>query len=284
MTDKLEVLSPGPLATIQDLGRPGLAKLGVGRSGATDRGSLRLANRLVGNPEGNAAIEATFGGLAVRFTGPAVVALTGAGCAVHVGSRAYGMCSPIQVRAGDELRLSAPATGFRTYLAVRGGIDVSPVLGSRATDTLAKLGPLPLSAGMTLPLGDRTLAWPATDLAPQRPLTEDLVLRVTPGPRLDWFVEGTLDVLFSTPHQVTADLDRVGIRLTGPPLRRRIERELPPEAGVPGALQVPPSGSPILFLADHPVTGGYPVVAVVDEDDLDLAAQARPGSRIHFTH
>jgi biotin-dependent carboxylase-like uncharacterized protein len=283
MTEKLEVLSPGPAATVQDLGRPGLAALGVGRSGAADRRSLRLANRLVGNPEGNAVIEATLGGLAVRFSGPAVVALAGAECVVTVGSRLYGMFAPIHVRAGEDLRISLPTSGLRTYLAVRGGIDVTPVLGSRSTDTLAKLGPSPLSTGMTVPIGDRTAGLPNVDLAPQPAFPEELVIRVMPGPRLDWFTEGTLGTLCSAPHQVTADLDRIGVRLSGPALRRRIERELPPEACVPGALQVPPAGSPILFLADHPVTGGYPVVAVVDERDVDLAAQARPGQLIHFT-
>lgn len=282
MTEKLEILNPGPAATVQDLGRPGLAALGVGRSGAADRRSLKLANRLVGNPEGNAVIEATLGGLTVRFSGPVIVALTGAECSVSVGSRAYGMFSPIQVHAGEELRTSLPQTGLRTYLAVRGGIDVASVLGSRATDTLAKLGPPTLSAGMTLPIGDRTAGQPNVDQAPQPAFPQDLVLRITPGPRLDWFTEDAFDTLCSSPHQVTADLDRVGIRLSGPMLHRRIDRELPPEACVPGALQVPPAGSPILFLADHPVTGGYPVIAVVDEHDVDLAAQTRPGQLIRF--
>jgi biotin-dependent carboxylase-like uncharacterized protein len=192
------------------------------------------------------------------------------------------MFSPIQLHAGQELRISQPHTGLRTYLAVRGGIDVEPVLGSRSTDTLAKLGPPPLSAGMTLPIGDRTARQPNVDQAPQPAFPRNLVLHVTPGPRLDWFTAEALDTLCSTPHQVTADLNRVGIRLSGPPLHRRIDRELPPEACVPGALQVPPAGSPILFLADHPVTGGYPVIAVVDEHDVDLAAQARPGQLIRF--
>jgi biotin-dependent carboxylase-like uncharacterized protein len=283
MSGKIEVLTPGPFATIQDLGRPGLANLGVGRSGAADRSSLRLGNRLLGNPEDTAAIEATLGGLVVRFSEPALVALTGAACGIQVGGRAAGMYAPIQVRAGDQLRLSPPATGLRTYLAVRGGVDVAPVLHSRATDTLAQLGPPALSAGMTLPVGDRVAGYPVVDLAPQAPFPDELTLRVTAGPRLDWFIPGTWDVLTSGAHEVTANVDRVGVRLAGPVLRRRAEGELPPEACVPGALQVPPSGMTILFLADHPVTGGYPVIAVVDDAGIDLAAQARPGQRIRFT-
>jgi biotin-dependent carboxylase-like uncharacterized protein len=282
MSAKFEVLAPGPSATVQDLGRPGFASLGVGRSGAADRRSFRLANRLVGNPEENAAIEATFGGLAVRFSEPALVAFTGAACGIRVGCRAAGMSAPIQVCAGEELRLSVPVSGLRTYLAVRGGVDVTPVLRARATDTLAKLGPPALSAGMTLPIGDRVLGYPVMDLVPQPAFPEELLLRVAAGPRLDWFVPRTLEELTSTEYTVTTDVDRVGIRLAGRALRRSREGELPPEACVPGALQVPPSGKPILFLADHPVTGGYPVVAVVDDHGIDLAAQARPGQRLRF--
>ena len=282
MSVKIEVLAPGPSATVQDLGRPGFASLGVGRSGAADRRSLRLANRLVGNPEENAAIEVTFGGLAVRFSEPALVAFTGAACGIRAGGAAAGMFAPIRVRAGEEVRLSVPESGLRTYLAVRGGVDVAPVLGARATDTLAKLGPPALSAGMTLPVGDRVAAYPVVDLAPQAAFPEELTLRVLAGPRLDWFAPGTLEALTSAEYTVTTDLDRVGIRLAGPALRRAREGELPPEACVPGAVQVPPSGLPILFLADHPVTGGYPVVAVVDDHGIDLAAQARPGVRVRF--
>ncbi|WP_254125902.1 biotin-dependent carboxyltransferase family protein [Amycolatopsis sp. CA-230715] len=280
---KLEVVRPGPFATVQDLGRPGLAAIGVGRSGAADRRSFRLANRLVGNPEGCAAIEATLGGLVVRFTEHAVVAVTGAPCAITAGARAAGMSAPIPVRPGDEVSLATPDNGLRSYLAVRGGIDVPPVLGSRATDTMARLGPAALTPGCVLPVGTPSLPHPPVDLAPQRPFPDELVLRVVPGPRLDWFAEDALTSLLSAPHRVTAEADRVGIRLDGPVLRRARGDELPPEAGVLGALQVPPSGHPILFLADHPVTGGYPVPAVVLEDDVDLAAQARPGQSIRFS-
>ncbi len=282
MTAKIEVVKPGIFATIQDLGRPGLAAIGVGRSGAADRGSLRLANRLVGNPERNAAIEATIGGLVLRFCSHATVAVTGAPCAITAGGRATGPNTPISLRPGEELVLGMAAKGLRCYVAVRGGIDVSPVLGARATDTLGRLGPPTLSAGMTLPVGQRVLDHPGVDLAPRPGLPDEPVLRVTPGPRLDWFTGGALSSLVSEPYTATADVDRVGVRLDGPSLSRARSGELPPEAAVPGALQIPPSGQPILFLADHPVTGGYPVIAVVDEADLDLAAQVRPGQRVRF--
>jgi biotin-dependent carboxylase-like uncharacterized protein len=272
----IHVLAPGPLATIQDLGRPGHAALGVGASGAADRRSLRLANRLVGNPEGAAAIEITLGGFRARFEAHAVVALAGAACA-GVATHA-----PLYMRPGDELRLGVPETGLRTYLAVAGGIAVPPVLGSRATDTLAGVGPAPLRAGDRLPVGEDRGAPPGVDVAPVAPPAADPVLRILPGPRADWFAEHALDRLVAEAWTVTPHSDRVGMRLDGPPLERRDDRELPSEGMVEGALQVPPDGRPLLFLADHPVTGGYPVIAIVDEDDLPAAAQARPGARLRF--
>ncbi|KZB87364.1 biotin-dependent carboxyltransferase family protein [Amycolatopsis regifaucium] len=282
MTAKIDVVRTGIFATVQDLGRPGLAAIGVGRSGAADRGSLRLANRLVGNPEDNAALECVLGGLVLRFSAPTTVAVTGAPCPITVGGRAFGSNSPIPVGPGDELVLGMASQGLRCYVAVRGGVDVAPVLGSRATDTLGKVGPPVLSAGMTLPVGHRVSPHPGVDLAPCALLAEEPVLRVTVGPRVSWFVPGALSTLLTSVFVATADVDRVGVRLEGPDLSRARDGELPPEAAVPGALQVPPSGQPILFLADHPVTGGYPVIAVVEEADLDVAAQVRPGQRIRF--
>lgn len=278
----IEILHPGLLATVQDLGRPGLAALGVGASGAADRGSLRLANRLVGNREGAAALELTYGGLRARLDRSAVVALTGAPCAVTVGGRMASMNGPIEVRAGQELVVGPPSEGLRTYVAVRGGIDVPPVLGARSTDTLSRIGPPVLAPGVRLPFADEALAFPNVDLAPQRSLTGDVTLTLLTGPRDDWFHPEAPAILCSTPYHVTSDSNRIGARLDGPALPRAIHHELPPEGMVRGALQVPPGGRPILFLADHPVTGGYPVIAVVVDADLDRAAQLRPGDRVRF--
>jgi biotin-dependent carboxylase-like uncharacterized protein len=278
----LAIVTSGPLATVQDLGRPGLAHLGVGESGAADRRSLRLANRLVGNLESAAAIEATFGGLAVRFETAAVVALTGAPCLVSLGGRGGAMYGPMHARAGDTLRLETPDAGLRTYLAVRGGIDVPCVLGSRSTDTMANLGPAPLTDGDRLPIGSASQHLPDVDLAPQPAYPAELSLRVVLGPRADWFAPEAVAALYSAPYTVTPQCDRVGIRLDGPALTRRVTEELKPEATVTGALQVPPNSQPILFLADHPVTGGYPVIGVVADDDVHLAAQARPGQQLRF--
>jgi biotin-dependent carboxylase-like uncharacterized protein len=279
---ELEVVTPGPLATVQDLGRPGHSALGVGASGAADRRSLRLANRLVGNAEGAAALELTLGGLRARFEAPALIALAGASAEVSTGDHVFAMHAPARVEAGAELRVGPPETGVRTYLAVAGGIAVEPVLGSRATHTIARLGPPPLRAGDRLPIGAEHGPPPGVDVAPVAELPAEPRLRVLPGPRADWFTDAALDELGRAAWTVTSRSDRVGVRLEGPPLERGAQGELEPEAMVEGALQVPPDGQPVLFLADHPVTGGYPVIAIVVEDDIPLAAQARPGVRLRF--
>jgi biotin-dependent carboxylase-like uncharacterized protein len=279
----LQVLATGPSATVQDLGRVGYGELGVGRSGAADLPSLRLANRLVGNPEDHAGLEITFGGLRVRFTRTSLIAVTGALAPLTVGGQAEGTCAPIHVHAGDELVVGTPTRGMRSYLAVRGGIAVPPVLGSRSTDTLAGLGPAPLEPGSLLPVGETRLGYPNVCLAPQPEHPERPVLRVIPGPRDDWFAPDALERLCAEGgYEVSAHTNRVGMRLDGPALEHRGLGELAPEACVAGSLQVPPSGQPILFLADHPVTGGYPVIAVLHTDDLPLAAQCRPGQHIRF--
>ena len=272
------VVTTGPLCTIQDEGRPGLAATGVGRSGACDRTSYRLANRLVGNPPGAAVLEVTFGGLRLRADMDAVVVTTGARCG---NSSAHN--SPLHLRAGDELTLAAPLAGLRTYVALRGGIDVPPVLGSRATDLLSGLGPTQVCAGDVLQLGAPSSPMPGVDVAPAAdPTSHDLAVSVTPGPRWAWFTEAAQDAVVSTGYGVTSESNRIGLRLEGAALERSGAGELPSEGIVRGALQVPPSGQPVLFLADHPVTGGYPVIAYVDDRDVDRCAQLCPGQRLSF--
>jgi biotin-dependent carboxylase-like uncharacterized protein len=276
----IEVLAPGPYATVQDLGRPGYAHVGVPHSGAADAGSLRLANRLLGNAEVLAGIEFTFGMARLRFLAGAWVALAGA--PVPAGPvRGAGMGVPFWVPEGAELRLGAPDWGLRTYLAVRGGIAAEPVLGSRSTDSLSGLGPEPLRAGAVLPVGRPEGVIPV-DLAPP-PEPRPAVLRVLPGPRDDWFAPEALEAMCAAPYAVSQDSNRVGVRLRGPELVRAKEGELPSEGMVAGAVQVPPSGQPIVFLADHPPTGGYPVIGVVRDADLAVAAQLRPGDEVRFT-
>ncbi|NJC72507.1 biotin-dependent carboxyltransferase family protein [Planosporangium thailandense] len=276
----IEVIRPGPLTTVQDLGRPGWAALGVSPSGAADLGALRLANRLVGNPESAACLEITLGGLVARFDEAAIVALTGAPAPVRVGDRQGFLNGPFTVRAGERLVLGAPQRALRTYLAVRGGIDAAPVFGSRSTDLLSGLGPAPVTAGARLPVGDAVAGMPTVDLAPVPVAPGDLVLRVLAGPRDDWITAEARRLFASAPYAVSARSNRVGVRLEGPPLVLARRDELPSEGIVRGAVQVPPDGRPVLFLADHPVTGGYPVIGVVEPPDLDLLGQARPGERV----
>ncbi|MFD3428700.1 5-oxoprolinase subunit C family protein [Nocardia fluminea] len=273
----------GPLATVQDLGRRGWFDSGVGQSGAADRGSLRLANRLVGNPEDFAAIEVLLGGLALRADGHLTVAVTGAPAPATVDGTPVGHASVLELDEGQVLRLGLANSGLRTYVAVRGGIDVAKVLGSRSRDTLSGIGPEPLAVGTQLPVGPAPRTLPTVEFAPVRLPPEVLTVRACPGPRADWFTDP--DQLFRGSWTVSADTDRVGARLDraeGPPLVRSIGRELPSEGVALGSVQVPPSGQPVVFLADHPITGGYPVIAVVLDADVDRVAQARPGDRLLF--
>jgi biotin-dependent carboxylase-like uncharacterized protein len=283
VTRSLEVLATGPLATIQDLGRPGYAHWGVSRSGAADRASACLANRLVGNPEAAASIEVTFGGLRVRATGDLLVSVTGAPCPVHVGERPVGTNGPVELPSGQELTLAPPDRGLRSYVAVHGGVDVDPVLGSRSTDLLGELGPPVLRDGDHLPVGDLDADHTRVDRAAVRgPAGGEVELRVLFGPRDDWFTSEARDRLLAETWVAEPDSSRIGLRLAGTALERRRDDELASEGVVRGALQVPPSGSPTIFLADHPVTGGYPVICVVLDEDVDRAAQVRPGQPVRF--
>jgi biotin-dependent carboxylase-like uncharacterized protein len=280
----LEVLAPGPLTLVQDLGRVGLAAVGVGRSGAADRGAFRLGARLLAQPYTAAALEVLFGGLSIRAQGSVMLALTGAPAPADIDGRGVGHCGPFTLGDGQILTLGTPPVGLRTYVSVRGGVNVPPILGSRATDTLSGLGPEPIRTGDVVPIGPPPADFPNVDQAPTAPLTgETLVLYALRGPRDDWLAD--VESLTATEWTVSSSSDRVGIRLTGEPLQRhggRVGQELPSEGVVRGSIQVPPGGEPVIFLADHPVTGGYPVVAVLLDDDIDRAAQAVPGQRIRI--
>jgi biotin-dependent carboxylase-like uncharacterized protein len=251
-------------------------------SGAADRAAHALANRLVGNLPEAATVEVTAGGLRVRAERTVLVAVTGAPVPLDVDGRPVAENAPLTLPPGAVLGLGAPARGLRSYLAVRGGVDLPPVLGSRSSDTLSGLGPAPLAPGDRLPVGSLAGEEPLVDVAPVAPLPERPVLRVLPGPRRDWLQPVAWAELTAREWTVSADSDRVGLRLTGPRLPRDRTDELPSEGLVAGAVQVPPDGGPVLFLADHPVTGGYPVLAVVVTADLPLAAQLRPGDPVRF--
>ena len=352
----VDVVRPGALTTIQDLGRIGWAHLGVPRSGALDAPALRLANRLAGNPLDAAGLETTLNGCTLRFASAATVAVTGADAVVTLAGEPAAHTAPLRVRPSDTLVVGPARAGVRSYVAISGGIDVPPVLGSRSTDTLSGLGPPPLRRGDTLSLGIgsasdghddncrahgvildpdcdkcRALAVimdPGDDKCRAlavileeesskcRALAgimgggdskcravasilggtgDGLLIGVRAGPRDDWFASGAFEVLCGSAYTVGVNSNRVGARLAGPPLhradladlasvppRRGNPTELPSEGLVLGAVQIASDGQPTVMLADHPTTGGYPVIAVVDGDDVALFAQARPGATVRF--
>ncbi|WP_420168542.1 biotin-dependent carboxyltransferase family protein [Streptomyces violaceoruber] len=305
----LHVVRPGALTTVQDAGRPGWAHLGVGRSGALDAPAARLANRLVGNPPGAAVLETTLTGCAVRPDRSVVAVVGGAGCPVRVDGRPVAWGEPVRVPAGAVLEAGPAVTGLRSYLAFAGGLEPDAVLGSRSADLLSGLGPAPLGAGDTVPLGDPAKpsgrvesSGPAGPSDPEKrrgPAERcgppsavgpvpwpgapvELVLPVHLGPRHDWFTAPALHTLLTADYRVSPHSNRIGLRTEGPALERSRTEELPSEGVVLGAIQVPPDGRPVVFLHDHPTTGGYPVVGVVAERALAGAAQAVPGTRLRF--
>jgi biotin-dependent carboxylase-like uncharacterized protein len=294
------VMDPGPLTLIEDLGRRGSADLGLSPSGALDRKSLMLANALLGNAPGAPGLEVLLGGLRLRFVTGASVAVTGAEGRVTVNGADIDLNQAVRVPPGAVMAFAPPAYGVRYYVAVSGGIAAPSLLGSCSADLLSGEGPPPLKAGDTIALtrGNGTAGSPGAAATPtaQLPAPDDLrrvfrrapdpaspiTLRVVRGPRADWFDDASLRRLTGQFWTMSPESNRIGARLLGRPLRQNRTDELPSEGAVLGALQVPPSGLPTVFLADHPVTGGYPVIAVVRRPDLDLLGQARPGQRIRF--
>lgn len=283
-----EVVEAGPLTTLQDQGRPGLAHLGVPPSGALDRPSAALANRLAGNPETAAVLETTVSGPQLRLAGdPGVTVLlvvTGAPNEVCVDGGPAALHEQVALRVGQTLAVGTAQRGLRNYLAVRGGFVAKAVLDSCSTDLLSGLGPSVVGAGDRLHCGTPTgPPPPAIDAVPVPSIEAEPILQLVPGPRDDWFEPAALAALAASRWHVTPQSNRVGMRLEGPRLERRRSGELAPEGLVTGSLQVPPDGQPVLFLNDHPTTGGYPVIGVVTEQSLAAAAQAAPGTTLGFT-
>ncbi len=291
-TPALLVHHTGPQALFQDLGRHGHASQGVSASGAMDKGALRSANRLVGNAPDTACIEIAGGGFEIEAGGDSVVVVTGADATIQLttthGSRrslpshqAFALCH------GDRLSLAEPRAGLRSYLAVRGGFEVAPVLGSCSSDTLAQIGPPAITAGDRLPI--RPVTHGAVVGEPEAPSPalpsahETVTLDVVMGPRTDWFTAEAVARLSSQSWTVTPQSNRIGLRLHGEQALARINTaELPSEGTVIGAIQVPPNGQPVLFLADHPLTGGYPVIGSVAPHHLALAGQLPVGACVRF--
>lgn len=287
-------VTAAPLAALwQDLGRYGHAGQGIASSGARDRAALRLANEIVGNGPGEACLEIYGHGFAFTTSGPAVVALAGAPATLAIRPAAgtgfnAAAGQAVALEAGDAVTIEASATGVCSYLAVRGGFEVAPVLGSASFDSLAQLGPDPVRAGAEIVVrhrrgGRAVLAEPVP--LPDLPASGDLVeLDIVMGPRTSWFTETAIAQLTGREWTVTPQSDRVGLRLAGATPLKRVDpqAELPSEGTIRGAVQVPHSGQPIVFLADHPLTVGYPVIATIAPYHLDLAGQVPAGARIRF--
>ncbi|GLU89070.1 biotin-dependent carboxyltransferase family protein [Agromyces sp. NBRC 114283] len=282
----LRIVAPGASCLVEDLGRPGLARLGVGRSGAADRGALALANRLVGNAEGAAGLEVLLGGFRAVAEADAWIAVTGARGPILVDGVEAPPAVAVRMPAGAELELRPAEHGLRYLVGVRGGIAAPEVLGSRSRDTLAGLGPAPVAAGDRLPIGPEPEAQVALldREAAFAPVDGPVVLELVPGPRADWFTDAARALLFDAEWRTSAAADRVGTRLEGPALERLVAGELASEATVPGSIQVSTSGQPTILGPDRPVTGGYPVIAIVAPASLDRVAQLRPGQPVRFRH
>ena len=278
------VVDPGVLSLVQDLGREGTSEIGVGRSGALDRAALRLANRTVGNLPHAAALEILLGGAEFIAEQRLTVAVTGAIGDVRANGVFLASGIAVDLPAGSILKFGRATSGARYYLAVAGGFDFPLFEGSAAWDGLAKVGTPPIQAGDRLPVGER-LAGQANSWLPN-PLAsvnvDQPLVDITHGPRADWFDQLSWHRLVTEEWVVSPDSSRTALRLQGPALSRIEPRELPSEAVFPGAIQVPPDGQPIVFLADHPVTGGYPVIGVVRDSSLDRLGQVLPGQRVRL--
>jgi len=285
----LLVRKPGLLTTIQDRGRWGLQARGVPVAGPMDPCSHRLANALAGNDPGAATLEVTFAGPELEFEDERVIAVAGAEFELSVDGRSVPANAAFVVSSGSCLRFGALARGTRAYVAIAGGVDVAPTLGSRATHLISAMGGLhgrPLKAGDRLPLGDPMRARNAMSAPPLSPIFEmpdgHASIRVLAGPQQEYFTPEALEALQSAPYILSSKSDRMGFRLDGPALAHARGADIISDATPLGALQVPASGQPILLMADRQTTGGYPKIATVISADISAAGQLGPGNTISF--
>ena len=300
----IRVVSPGLLTSVQDAGRRGHAAIGVGAAGAMDTVALRLANMLVGNAENTAALELTLRGPRLRFESDSLIAITGAEIDAHCGDRALPAWRPLLLRAGSEVVFGSTRHGARAYLAVAGGIDLALVLGSRSTDVNAQLGPIarPLAANDVLPTvaaaravcadlwraldRDRNVAFAAgnwsLDPTPWFGHDAQRPIRAIAGTHFAQLDDASQRALFGASFRVGVDSNRVGFRLEDVPLMLREPLELISAGSVPGTVQLPPGGVPIVLTAEAPSTGGYPRIAQVIAIDQPHLAQRRPGDGVRF--
>lgn len=282
---EIEVLSPGVLTTVQDAGRFGYLADGITESGAMDQEAYRFANELVGNRDGEAELECTMKGPALRFLGSATAALAGADMDARLDGRPVKTGEAFWVEDGQVLELHMAGKGLRTYLAVAGGIAVPKVLGSRSTNLKCRMGGFSgraLLAGDVLPVGEAKET-PQGFVRPYHPVFSDhLVIHCIPGPQEEAFTEAGIETFYGSTYTMTSESDRMGMRLAGPVIETRHGSDIISDGIVFGSVQVPKSGLPILLLADHQTAGGYAKIATVISRDLPLLAQAVPGTKLTF--
>lgn len=297
------VLNPGPLTTVQDLGRFGYQASGIPCSGVMDQASYHLANKLVGNTEGEAVLEFTMYGGTYRFDSDTRIAVTGADMNPHLNGTAIPMNQSVPVKKGSVFSLNTASTGCRTYLAVAGGIDVPPVLGSRSTNLKCHMGGYQgraLQAGDVLPIQECSSFTPEAQESciskyssmsktgisgttlPPSVYPDRITVRVIEGPQEDYFTEKGKHTFFSSKYIVSSDSDRMGCRLEGPSIESYHGTDIISDGIVFGSIQVTSAGLPIILLADRQTTGGYAKIGTVCSADLPLLAQARPGNTIRF--
>jgi biotin-dependent carboxylase-like uncharacterized protein len=278
----LLVVDPGPLTLVQDAGRPGLGAQGVGASGAFDRAAMRQLHALLGDPPETAVLEVLRGELRLRAEADHRLAVTGAIGPVHVDGEHVEHGRAFVARAGQEVVVGPVELGLRAYVGVAGGVLVDSVLGSRSTDTMSGLGPPRLSADDVIDVGPPSHPAEIEDV-PALLTSGVTTVSAVPGPRDDWFTDDAVRTFFSAQWIASARSDRIGVRLEGPPLERVVTDELPSEPCVRGSVQVVSAGVPVVLGPDHPLTGGYPVIAVVLDNHVDRLAQVRPGEIVRFT-
>ena len=281
MTTHLRVIKSGPRTTVQDIGRHGWGHVGVPTAGAVDQVRHRFANWLVGNEPTAATLEVTLGGLIVETDGPARVAVIGVAPHIRINGLDAQANEVWDLQRGDTLEVSMPRSGVYHYLAVAGGIDAEMVMGSRSTDTLSGIGPSVVAAGDLLPVGDVTAPRDPEVWKPEVAGRPGLDVPVLPGPHLDRVGQQAYDALLAAPWQLATATDRTAARLDGTPIAADVA-DLDSEGLFPGAVQLPPDGRPHVCLANHPATGGYPVIALVPRSHIATVAQTRPGGVVHL--
>lgn len=283
----LTIQSPGPFTTVQDLGRGGFLASGFSPSGAMDAFSARMANLLVGNPQGEAVLEMTIEGITAGFSKPCVFSLTGADMTPTLNGRSIPLCAACVAKSGDILRCGIAKTGCRGYLAISGGFLLPSPMGSASTNLKCRLGGFQgrkLEKGDWLPLRAAVSALPGLEWRTAPPLEENAapLLRVIPGPQHRCFTAKGIKTFYHSSYLLTPQSDRMGARLEGPPIEAKGGVDILSDGIAFGAVQIPASGKPIVLLADRQTTGGYAKIGTVATVDLPLLAQAKPGSKLRF--